>query len=92
MSKIPSESKEKAKCKKKLESWGWMVLHIIQSNQNGITDTILIRDGRIVFVEFKKVGKNIVPEGLQEYRHKKLREKGFEVIVAWGMDELVHLK
>lgn len=43
-------------------------------------DLIALKDGRVVFIEVKRPGQK--PRPLQEYRHKKLREAGFEVIIA----------
>lgn len=84
------ESKIKRQCKKELEGWGWMVIHLIQTNQNGIPDTIILRSGRIAWLEFKQIGKQ--PEPLQAYRHKKLREQNFEVLVVSSLSDIGHLR
>lgn len=84
------ESAIKKRCKDELQKWGWMVIHLIQTNQNGIPDTLCLRSGRIVWMEFKRPGK--IPDPLQEYRHKKLREQGFEVIVPVQLSDIVHLR
>ena len=90
MHPIALESDIKRRCKNDLESWGWTVIHLIQTNMNGIPDTLAVRCGKIVFIEFKRIGKN--PEPLQEYRIKKLREQGIEVLVARDRADLSHLK
>lgn len=84
------ESAIKKRCSRQLEEWGWEVIHLIQTSKNGIPDTLILRAGRMVFLEFKRPGKR--PEPLQEYRHKKLREHGFEVIVAKSLSDIVHLR
>lgn len=40
----------------------------------------LFKQGRMVFVEFKRVGEK--PRKIQEYIHGKLRERGFNVEVV----------
>lgn len=84
------ESEIKKLCKDKLELWGWMVIHLIQTNQNGIPDTLILRNGRSVFIEFKRPGEK--PKELQEYRHRKIREKGFTTIVARSLEDIAHLQ
>ena len=73
------ESQLKAKAKKLLEQSGWLVVHIIQCNLNGWPDTMILKDGKAIFIEFKRPGKKA--RALQEYRMKKIREKGFEAMV-----------
>src|SRR5690242_8290764 len=84
------ESEIQRKCIEFLNKAGWLSIKIIQCNLNGFPDLITLRDGRIVFIEFKQPGKN--PEPLQEYRIKKLREQGFEVIICRGQADVSHLQ
>lgn len=84
------ESEIKRRCAKALESWGWEVVHIIQTNKNGWPDTEAGRAGRLVYIEFKRPGKN--PEPLQEYRHTKLRNQGFEVLIVKSLEDIQHLR
>lgn len=75
------ESILKKNCKKKLESAGWLVIHLIQTNMNGICDTLILHPVKgFAFIEFKKLGKQ--PRELQLYRIKKLREAGARVLVV----------
>jgi hypothetical protein len=84
------ESEIKTKCRKKLESWGWLVIHLIQTNSNGIPDTMILRKKIIWFIEFKQPGKT--PDELQNYRIRKLREQGFETLVITDLRQLEILK
>jgi hypothetical protein len=85
------ESKVKTKCKRLLEKSGWMVIHLIQTNQNGIPDTLIIHKTKGVrFIEFKRSDVN-EPEELQKYRIRKLREKGMNTIVANSIEDIQHL-
>ena len=84
------ESEIKRRCTKDLESWSWEVVHLIQTNKNGIPDTLCLRAGRSVFIEFKRPGQQ--PRSLQEYRHDKLRKQGFEVLIVKSLEDIQHLR
>lgn len=84
------ESELKKKGSKLLESWGWMVIHLIQTNCNGITDTLCLRTGRAVFIEWKRPGQ--APRELQLFRIRKLKEKGFQTFVITDLKQLEVLK
>jgi Holliday junction resolvase len=54
---------------------GWVVLKVIKSNMNGISDLILFKNGKTLFIEVKnEKGK---PSPIQLYRQQQLREQGF---------------
>lgn len=84
------ESQIKRKGTKMLESWGWIVLHIIQSNLNGIQDSIIFRAGKTWFIEWKQPGHN--PRPLQSYRIEKLREQGFQTLIITDVKQLEFLR
>lgn len=84
------ESEIKSTCKKQLEKWGWLVIHLIQTNTNGIPDTMILRRGKVYFIEFKQPGK--LPDELQKYRIRKLREQGFEVLLITKIQQIEFLK
>lgn len=85
------ESQIKKKSTEQLEKWGWMVIHLIQTNANGIPDTLAIHPYKgFVFIEFKQPGKN--PRELQEYRIDKLRSFGAKVIIVRSVTDLNILK
>jgi hypothetical protein len=55
----------------------WFVVKIIQSTANGFPDLMLLKNGRTVFIEVKPPGvKHAAP--LQVYRHRQLRDLGFD--------------
>jgi Holliday junction resolvase len=84
------ESEIKRKSKERLKQWGWLVVHIIQSNTNGIPDTMILRKGKMFFIEFKRPGE--APDPLQQYRIRKLREQGFETLVVTNLNQIEHLR
>jgi len=68
---------------KELESQGYYVIKLINTNKNGIPDLIAIPpNSNVLFVEVKK------PDGklskLQEYRLKELKNHGVKVEVFKG--------
>lgn len=87
-----AESTIQSKGTSQLEKWGWLTVKIIQCNKNGWPDTQAFRNGKTVFIEWKDTGKKVADDGLQAYRHMKLRSNGFEVIVADSLNQISHLK
>jgi hypothetical protein len=66
------------------------LIHLIQTNTNGIPDTFILRAGTAIFIEWKQPGKK--PEELQLYRHKKLLEQGFKTLVVTDLKQLESLR
>ena len=58
---------------------GWLVFKWQSTNVRGVPDRIFVRQGEIVFIEFKAPGKK--PTKLQAHIHRKLREEGSKVHV-----------
>lgn len=84
------ESKIKSNCCDQLEKWGWLVVHIIQTNKNGWPDTQIFRKGVMYHIEFKQPGKK--PEPLQSYRHGKLQEQGFKTFIVTSLKDIEPLR
>ena len=74
------ESDIKSKATKALNQAGWIVIHLIQTNLNGIPDTLILRDGRYLFIEFKQPGKH--PTKLQDHRHAQIINRKGEVLIV----------
>ncbi len=74
---------ERAVCRAAREA-GWLVFKWSSPNQRGVPDRIFIREGRVLFVEFKAPGKK--PTKLQEHIHAKLNAQGCEVAVVDNID------
>lgn len=64
----------------KLESWGWMVVKLIQTNTNGIPDLMAMKDGKTVFIEVKREGEQPAP--LQKHRLNQINAKG--ILAFWA--------
>ena len=58
---------------------GYSVVKIGLCNKQGFPDLMALKDGKALFIEVKRPGEK--PRPLQEYRHKELREQGFEVLI-----------
>ena len=70
------ESKIQASCIKYAKSKGWYVLKVIKCNISGFPDSVLFKDGKTIFVEFKsEIGKQ---SELQKYQQKQLESQGFK--------------
>lgn len=83
------ESIIQGKIIKLLESDGWFVLKIIQSNKNGSADLYCYKLGRTVWIETKQEGKDLRP--LQEYRRKEVISFGMESYRADSIKEFLSL-
>lgn len=59
---------------------GWVHYKFSSPGNKGVPDRILLRKGRIIFIEFKATGKE--PTKLQFYIHKIIRRLGFKVYVV----------
>ena len=72
---------------KQLESEGYYVIKLINTNKNGIPDLIAIPPGsNVLFSEVKKP-KGIVSE-LQKYRLKELEKYGLKTEIYRGDESL----
>ena len=69
-----------------LESQGWLVVKIIQTNKNGWPDLQIHAHGVTIFIEVKSETGKL--SELQKYRHKQLQDKGFFVITASSLINL----
>lgn len=67
---------------KEYERAGWYVVKLVLTNKPGIPDLLLLKDGKVRFVEVKRKGET--PRPLQQYRHDELASLGFEVEVFTG--------
>lgn len=76
------ESVFKTKICDKLRLSGWLIVHYIQTNNNGWPDTGCYRDADHILLEFKRPDKKPGAEELQKYRHGLIRAQGFIVIVV----------
>ena len=59
-------------------SRGWLFEKVVSQSRKGWPDRLAIRNGRVVFVEFKKPGEE--PTAQQYKRHQEIRDHGGEVV------------
>lgn len=76
----------KRRCCAVLTKQGWLICHIIQCSLNGWPDTMALKNGRIIFIEFKRPGMK--PRDLQQYRIDKLRDKGFVTVLITAENQV----
>lgn len=69
-----------AKVVKWAKANGWLTYKFVSPSQRGVPDRIFIKDGCIVFVEFKAPGKKPTP--LQAQTIRKMKDAGCEVWVC----------
>lgn len=67
-------------------SQGWMAMKFTSPSRRSVPDRILIRAGRVVFIEFK--GPTGVLTSGQTREIARLKDKGAEVYVCRSVDEV----
>lgn len=72
-----SEKKIETKCKKWARDHGWHVRKWSAPGNSGVPDDIFVKGGKVVFIEFKRVGN--VPTDLQCDEAEQIRAHGGEV-------------
>lgn len=86
-SKKDSEKVLEPYLKQEVEKMGGLCLKLVAMQWFGFPDrTILLKPGRIYFVELKSKGET--PSKLQNYVHDILRKLGFNVTWIDNMDDL----
>lgn len=69
---------------KKAVASGWYCLKTIQCNKPGWPDLMLMRAGRVIFIEVKQKGLKLRP--LQEYRKIEIERLGFKYYLVDELD------
>ena len=83
------ESEVKKKCKEWLDKNGWFSFNIHQQGMycyKGISDRIAIKNGRVIFIEYKSDTGRQRPEQIEFER--KIKEAGGEYILVRSVEEL----
>ena len=64
---------------------GWLSFKFVSPAQRGVPDRIFMKDGRIVFIEFKAPGKK--PTELQDHIMRRMVDAGCEVHVCDSVED-----
>ena len=62
---------------KRAEKAGWFVRKLAWPGRIGAPDRVFIKDGRVVWIEFKDAGKR--PRKSQELEHDRMKAAGAEI-------------
>jgi Holliday junction resolvase-like predicted endonuclease len=80
------ESKIQSKIINQLKKNGWLVLKIIKCNINGMSDLIVFKNGKTVFIEVKnESGKQ---SEIQKYVQKQIELQGFQYLLINDINQL----
>lgn len=71
------------------EQRGWWCCKFVSPGLRGVPDDVFIRDGRVIWVEFKRPGKNLRPQ--QAKRVREMRAHGAEVHVIDNLADAFEL-
>ena len=78
-----TEQQIQSKRIKELEDEGYYVIKLIKTNKNGIPDLLAIPPNTNVLFSEVKTSTGKVSK-LQEFRHRELKDKGFNVEIYKG--------
>lgn len=81
----PRERNIEASCCRWAEKQGWLHRKFKSPGKRSAPDRIFIREGQVLFVEFKAPGKK--PTELQKIEHATLREAGMTVLVIDNLED-----
>lgn len=71
------------------ERMGWWEVKLMKCSKNGMPDRLLMRNGRVIFIEFKRPGEE--PDKQQRKRHAEIRAHKIEVYVVDRVDDAVEI-
>lgn len=71
------EKKTEKQCCNVAKANGWWTRKFASPSNRGVPDRMFIKDGRVVFIEFKAPGNE--PTNLQDHTMGEMREHGAEV-------------
>ena len=60
-------------------SVGWLAYKWSSPGRKAVPDRMYLRNGEVIFIEFKAPGEE--PDPLQIYEHRRIRKQGFKVYV-----------
>jgi Holliday junction resolvase len=69
-------TKQQTKLKDEWESRGWIVVNLIRTSKNGISDLMACKNGKTVFIESKERSDSEKP--LQSYVRRQFLKQGFD--------------
>lgn len=64
---------------------GWWLAKFVSPGKRGVPDDVFIRNGRVLWIEFKRPGKDLRPQ--QAKRVREMREHGAEVHVIDNLSD-----
>lgn len=84
------EATEEREANKRLKALGWLC-EKVKGYRNGWPDRLYIRQGRVVFAEWKRPDDTAGPNPQQSLRHAEIRAAGGEVFVFRTWQEAVRV-
>lgn len=68
---------------------GWWLAKFVSPGKRGVPDDVFVRNGRVLWIEFKRPGKDLRPQ--QAKRIREMREHGAEVHVVDNLSDAYEL-
>ena len=84
-----TEAELEAKVREYLKSQGWLVFKFVSPGTAGVPDRIIIRDGRVVFLELKTSRGRL--SKIQEQIKNQIQQHGGEYHVIRGKSDAVRV-
>ena len=79
-------------CRDYLRLRGWFVFHLLQGLGcfPGLSDLVAIKDGRVLFVELKRPGKNIQSDPQKKFQ-SEIESAGGEYILVDSLEGIIEV-
>lgn len=77
-----TEDQIESEVKNRAEADGWLVRKVSWPGRRAAMDRLFLKDGRHVWIEFKKPKVEVDPDSQQGREHTRFREHGAEVHVV----------
>ena len=84
VAKSPLEKDVEAKLIRRVRAAGGISWKFVSPNNRGVSDRVVLIDGRVIFVELKRDGGKMTP--LQQVFREKVESNGGEFALVVGMD------
>lgn len=87
--KTLTEAQIEAAAVKAVKAEGWEVYKFTSPQRRSVPDRLFVREGRVVFIEFKRPGGKLTSG--QEREIAKLRDAGAEVWVCYSVQQVAEV-
>lgn len=86
-----NESTFQKKCITHAKAHGWLAYKFSSPAHRGVPDVIFIRNGEVIFIEFKHPNGKGKISPLQAHTIKEMKEESADVFVIWQWEKFLEI-